>query len=283
MSGTPLNRLTAIGFRDIGHWSAADREGHLRYVLDGAVPDADKALLDVQSALYAYVEGGAVLYVGKTARSLKRRLQGYCTPSKSAITNWKCNGNIRSLLAQGTEVRIFIFAPTDDLKYGDFDIDLPAGLEEALILAFVPPWNGREGSKPITEDAEREAVGEKDTSHDLTSSNLVMAAASVPLATFKIKLGTAYYDKGILNPGVDASRYLGEHGEPLVIQFGKDGDIIPSQINRTANIGGAVRAVGKNAVIASWFQRHFGRGDIVDAEILGPHQIRLLAPGQINT
>jgi hypothetical protein len=277
MADATVQRLLAIGFRDIGRWTVADREGHLRYVLDGPVPDADRALLDVRSALYAYVQGNDVLYVGKTARSLKRRLQGYCTPGKAAITNWKCNGNIRSLLTQGATVRIFIFAPSDDLKYGDFEIDLPAGLEEALISAFAPPWNGRDGAKPITEEAEREKVEEKNVESVIASQDLTTVAATAPLATFTIKLGTAYYDQGIVNPGVDASRYLGEDGQPLVIQLGKEGEVIPSRINRTANLGGSVRAVGKNAAIAAWFQRNFKRGDTVNAEVLGPHRIRLLA------
>ena len=41
-------------------------------------------------------------------------------------------------------LRILVFNPISNLRYGDFDINLAAGLEDSLIAEFSPPWNGRE-------------------------------------------------------------------------------------------------------------------------------------------
>jgi hypothetical protein len=57
------------------------------------------------------------------------------------------------------ETRIFVFAPISDLRYGQFQIDLAAGLEESLIIAVAPPWNGREGKRLLTEEAKARSHG----------------------------------------------------------------------------------------------------------------------------
>jgi hypothetical protein len=51
---------------------------------------------------------------------------------------------------------------------------------------------------------------------------------------------------------------------------------VTSRINRTANKSGGARIVGRNARIAEWFQRHFSRGDVVEARVLGRNSILLL-------
>ncbi len=99
-----------------------------------------------------------------------------------------------------------------------------------------------------------------------------------PLAIFTITLGTAYYDQGLVNPGVDASRLLGADGEPVEVMFDDGTDPVVSVINRRANPNGTVRIVGHNRQIADWFRRHFQRGDLVKAQVLGANHILLMAP-----
>jgi excinuclease UvrABC nuclease subunit len=112
-----MERLTAIGFRRAGEW-----------VLDGekirVKPDAE---LPEGPALYAFVTGKTVRYVGKTIRSLADRMQNYRNPDPTQPTNERVNKNIRQCLGQHVAVDIYALAPVV--------------LEDSLIDAFKPEWN----------------------------------------------------------------------------------------------------------------------------------------------
>jgi hypothetical protein len=284
--------LLNIDFR-VAKWVKADNGKGIDYVLDGANVIADRALLEVRNAPYAFVQGDEVKYIGKTARSIRNRFTGYCNPGKtertSGVTNWRCHHNIKALLKEGLTTRILVFTPISHLRYGEFEIDLAAGLEEAMIMMFKPPWNGRDGTRPITEEAEREAneeadIGSVSESRSVQRSsaapdsktNLFEATSSQYEPTFQIKLGSAYYHQGFINPGTDASKHLGGHGDRIIVYLGSDSEQVDSVINRRANPNGSVRVVGNNRRIAEWFQRNFQPGDVVDAKVLDAQHIMLL-------
>lgn len=282
MSNHKLNGevLLNIGFVDIATWEADG--DFIAYRLVGGDSDAKQVMLHEPNALYAFACGEDVLYVGKTARSIGKRFVGYCRPGKTQQTNLRCHRNIKAALAEGAEIRILVFTPISHLRYADFEINLAAGLEDSLIKTFDPPWNGRERGQPITEEAEREEAEEAATEQpDALNADGIQQktmATTPALATFTVTLGTTYYEKGFLNPGVEASRYLGKDGDPIRIFFGDGSEPVISTINRTANRTGAVRIVGKNTQIAQWFQRHFKQGDTVHGRAIDAHSILLLAP-----
>lgn len=272
--------LLNLGFVDVGRWQPSG--DFIIYQLDGEDAEADQVLLDASNALYAFVRGDQVLYIGKTARSIRKRYVGYCRPGKRQATNQRCHRNIKAAIADGNEIRIFVFAPITHLRYADFEINLAAGLEDSLIRSFDPPWNGRERGQPISEEAEREEAEETETEQQGAA-----AAAGIPLAptvsgealaSFSIVLGPTYYQKGFLNPGVEASRYLGTDGSHIRVTFSNGSQTVVSKINRTANRTGAVRIVGGNQRIAEWFQEHFREGDIVQGRVIDLHTIELVAP-----
>ena len=93
------------------------------------------------------------MYIGKTTRSQRKRMVGYCQPGKGQTTSWRCNEKIRAALELGRQIDIYAFMPTSLLQYGGFDIDLAAGLQDMLILAFDPPWNGRTKGQAVSETA----------------------------------------------------------------------------------------------------------------------------------
>ena len=272
--------LLNLGFRDIGSWVLAAREGGLDCHLDGASPEADRLLMGERNSLYAFIHGDEVKYIGKTARTIRGRFAGYQNPGKTQPTNWRCNSKIRELLRQGDSVRILVFNPISHLRYGEFEINLAAGLEDALIEAFDPPWNGKERGRAITEEAEREELDEvqHQAAEEQSAPTLRAPPPSSPasVAAFKIVLGEAYYHQGIINPGAAASAHLGEDGEPVEVSFGDGTDPVISRIDRRANTGGSVRIVGRNREFARWFQRHFSKGETVQALVLDAHHIRLL-------
>lgn len=271
--------LLNLGFVDVGKWQP--RADSIAYDLDGADASAREVLLDAPNALYAFVRDDQVVYIGKTARSIRKRYVGYCRPGKTQATNQRCHRNIKAAIAEGTEIRIFVFTPITHLRYSDFEINLAAGLEDSLIREFDPPWNGKYRGHPISEDAEREEEEESEF-----GASDVVAVADAPakprasgqaIATFSVVLRATYYEKGILNLGVEASEYLGKDGDPIRVRFSDGSQTVVSKINRTANRTGAVRVIGGNTQIARWFQENFSEGETVHGSVVDPHTIELLA------
>jgi hypothetical protein len=189
------------------------------------------------------------------------------------------------MLGRGEAIRILVFNPISHLRYGDFEINLAAGLEDALIKDFDPPWNGRERGHAITEEAEREKSDEAAALPDVPLGHIVASSEEpatgrptpTSVASFQIVLGEAYYQQGLINPGVEASRYLGDDGDRIEINFSDGSEAVFSRIDRKANKSGSVRVVGRNRLIARWFQAHFEKGDVVEARVVDRNHILLLA------
>ncbi|CUX39260.1 GIY-YIG nuclease family protein [Agrobacterium deltaense] len=267
--------LLNLGFVDVGKWRLKD--DFITYELDGENAVSNRILLEAPNALYAFVREDQVLYIGKTARSIRKRYVGYCRPGGSQATNQRCHRNIKMAIADGGTVRIFVFTPITHLQYLDFEINLAAGLEDSLIREFDPPWNGKDKGRAISEDAEREE--EQETELDapaIAEADLSSCATGSILASFSVVLGPTYYKMGILNPGADASRFLGKDGEAIQVRFSDGSPTVVSKINRSANRTGAVRVVGQNSQIARWFQTHFDEGEIVEGVVLDEHTIVLV-------
>lgn len=133
-----LNRLLAIGFKPAGKWSLVNDV--LRLTLEPAV-------MHEQNVLYAFAVDGKLAYVGKTTQSLIKRMQGYRSPASTAerggSTNIKNNRNILSALSSGATVDIYALHALPSQAHGEFSVNLSAGLEDSLISALTPPWNGK--------------------------------------------------------------------------------------------------------------------------------------------
>lgn len=133
-----LGKLTKAGFEPAGRWLLA--EPGLEMVLEGGTARET-------NVLYAFAVDGALAYVGKTVQSLQKRMQGYKSPAvnanSGATTNIKNNRNIIAALSAGHTVDIFVLRSQGSQRHGEFEINLAAGLEDSLISALSPPWNGR--------------------------------------------------------------------------------------------------------------------------------------------
>jgi len=272
--------LIELGFQLLSTWLHAG--SNLTYT-PASVPPGLRPKLDARSALYAFVQNNEVKYIGKTARSIRKRFIGYCNPGSTQATNRRCFTHIKNGLAESRMTDILIFAPPAKLQYGAYQIDLAAGLEESLIAALNPPWNGGDIRK-ITEEAELEAevakeseVEEQPSSQSASNAEEPMAS-SAGIAEFTIKLGPTYYTQGYINPGVDASEKIGKDGEAIRVDLGDPGLFVLSEINRRANTNGSVRIIGENKTIADWFRKHFNPDDVVKASVLGTNRILLHRP-----
>jgi hypothetical protein len=255
--------LRALGFQEIACWTAGGTGIALQ------IDEGRKTQLTVANALYAFCRDEEVLYIGKTARTLKERLAGYCKPGASQRTNRRCNEAIGKALEKGEAIAVLAFIPVAHLRFLEFEINLAAGLEDALIRRFDPPWNGGGKGGAIAESAaiEAEQEGSGDT-----------APATPEIGSFEVHLGPTYYEKGVVNPGTAASALLGEDGQMLVVKFSDGSPSVATRIDRRANATGAVRFVGGNGAIADWFQAHFQLGETVAARILGPCEVEFIVP-----
>lgn len=133
-----LARLTEIGFTRAGCWRLTDR---------GLSLHLEERFAGVRNVLYSFAVDGALVYVGKTTKPLRERLQGYKSPAKSGksggSTNIKNNKNILDSLARGSAVEIFVLHNEFQLERGGFAVNFAVGLEDSLIADLAPPWNGR--------------------------------------------------------------------------------------------------------------------------------------------
>ena len=132
-------KLLAIGFKDEAQW-VTDDVGNLKHV--GNNQNSWKNLIKIPRALYAFCEGNNIKYIGKTTKSIASRFVGYCNPGNGRATNYKCNTRIKQLLSSGKVVRILVFVDDSHFCWGEHRISIAAGLEDALVSDFNPPWNG---------------------------------------------------------------------------------------------------------------------------------------------
>lgn len=126
------------GFEIAGQWNISK---------DSLELDLNPAMALERDVLYAFVVNGMLVYVGKTALSLRERMQRYKTPAKNSdnggSTNIKNNSNILVALRNGQEVKIFMLKIPGQHRHGEFLVSIAAGLETNLITELAPPWNNR--------------------------------------------------------------------------------------------------------------------------------------------
>jgi hypothetical protein len=129
--------LLQIGMEDAAQWVMDDKK--LKPVGDSS--PHWRYLTAIPNSLYAFACEGEVLYIGKTTKTLSKRFTGYCEPSSGRSADKRLQTAIMKLIRQRKEVRILVLPPTVPLKWGDYPINLAAGLEDALVQAFKPAWN----------------------------------------------------------------------------------------------------------------------------------------------
>ncbi len=133
-----LAKLQDAGFEHAGKWVLTQL---------GLGLDLNDVIGNKKDVLYAFAVDGALRYVGKTASTLRSRLQGYKTPPETvnngASTNIKNHQNIVAALKQGGTVDIYVLHAFPTQEHVGFAVSLAAGLEGSLIKDLTPLWNGR--------------------------------------------------------------------------------------------------------------------------------------------
>jgi hypothetical protein len=126
-----LDKLKKIGFEHVGTWTISENK---------IFPNLTFAH-KIRNALYSFVIGKEVRYIGKTTQELQRRLYGYMNPGPTQHTNINNNKKIREELKAGKVIKIFALVKTEPLVYRGMVINIAAGLEDNLIREIKPMWN----------------------------------------------------------------------------------------------------------------------------------------------
>lgn len=247
-----MNRLIEIGFIKVGYWQVSD--GLLKYSLD---PEYS----DVKNNLYAFVCDGEVKYVGKTTRLLKNRMYHYSRPGPTQSTNIKNNANIRQMIDRDIAVDIFVLPDTGLMHYGQFHLNLAAGLEDSIISIINPIWNGNK-SMSIEEDV-------------IPESRDVSIVQASNTKTFSFNMANTYWSRGFFNVPVISKDEFGQDGEKIKILFRDGTNSVIGMINRTANSSKSPRIMG-GTDLRNHFQNSYNIDDIVSFEVITPHIIKLV-------
>jgi hypothetical protein len=126
-----LARILDLGFIKVGKWTIEGSELAFE-LLDSR---------NQTNVLYAFVSGRRVLYIGKSAQTVYRRMMGYRNPGPTQRTNIRNNASLVEILSEGSAVEIYVLSDDQSLDYGGFRIDLADGLENSLISRLRPEWN----------------------------------------------------------------------------------------------------------------------------------------------
>jgi hypothetical protein len=126
-----LSKITDIGFRKAGDWSLLNGEPELSI----------EAEEDSENILYSFVVDGVPKYIGKTVQSLRKRMYGYRKPAATQSTNIRNNNHIKSALQSGSVVELYVLPDHGLLHFGEFHLNLAAGLEDSIVSLLSPEWN----------------------------------------------------------------------------------------------------------------------------------------------
>jgi hypothetical protein len=241
-----MNRLLDIGFEQAGHWALKDAKLIFELFRHSTQ----------RNILYAFICNGQVKYVGKTTQLLRTRMSGYKNPGNTQATNAANHRRIKSLLISGESVEILALPDNGLLHYGQFHLNLAAGLEDNIIKVLDPEWNGgeREMEPPPVPEAEQTAPN---TNH-----------------TFKLTLQQTYFKMGFFNVGVKSSKYFGDDGQTIELFLGAQERPELGTINRTANTNGTPRIMGGTA-LREWFKINAEPLKELTVSVLSPTAIRI--------
>lgn len=252
-----MNRLLEIGFEPAGHWLL--QGGELTYALTRHAAQ--------HNVLYAFVCDGQVMYIGKTTQRLRRRMHGYKRPGATQATNVRNNASLREQLTQGAAVEILALPDNGLMRYGQFHLNLAAGLEDDLIRVINPLWNGGlvdDGVHPPAPPLEQSVASGDEPLEDVVGG-------------FTFVLRQTYFDQGFFNVGVAAAALIGADGEAIDIYLDANQQSVLGMINRRANSNGSPRIMGGMGLRA-WFHKIGVVGSEIPVEVLSPTAIKLLTP-----
>jgi len=139
------------------------------------------------------------------------------------------------------------------LHYGQFHVNLAAGLEDSIISVLQPEWNGK-----------------------LMQSTADVFPEDRPQVTdsFSIVLHKTYFKSGFFNVPVLHAPSFGTHGEQIDIFCGKTSKPITGAINRRSNKTNTPRIMGGTG-LRDWFQANGAMRKKIIINVFSPNEIQI--------
>ena len=120
-----LGSLLELGFKEAGSFSLEDAVLTLGKNLEYA---------EQEELLYCFVLNDQPVYVGKTVKPLKERMEQYRRGDRSQKTNHRIHKKIvEALKHDNNEIKIYVLTFSEQETYRGFRLNLAAGLEDSLI------------------------------------------------------------------------------------------------------------------------------------------------------
>ena len=267
MNKSALERLLEIGFESAGEW-----------YLDGAEPRIELTRYEnAANVLYAFGCGDELLYVGRSGRSLRARMEGYERGGPPNSMRSRNRERIAAMLMIDQTIELLALPDPGNLHYGSFRVNLAAGLQHSLTQTLSPPWNSTTDANAAPKPAPKKRVrkhrvrlvnDDGDTYTDLTTDR----------PSYRFLVGYHYIDKGFFNVPMRYSRLFGGDQEKIRILCGRGRAPIHGHIDRTANTNSAPRIIGGRK-LKRWFQENSDLNKPVDIDILAPNAVWLRNPG----
>ena len=263
--------LEAIGFKHVGHWQLrADGPVYVLHRLRDAAP-----------ALYSFTIGEAVMYVGKTVRTLDQRLYGYKRGGATQRTNTRVRNEIRNALREGHLVDILGFHDPKPGRVGRFTLNLPAALEDDIINTLDPPWNGAKKSRsgalkePILPRVDPRIPPKQETQATSKTPESVPTVGGTTDCAFNITVEPTYYRKGFFNVPIAHEHCFSADGEMIEIRLPGHDRPLEARVNRTANNNKTPRIVGGTG-LRDWFQETTEVGGLIRVTVQDNSSIEMV-------
>ncbi|WP_240535164.1 MULTISPECIES: hypothetical protein [Enterobacteriaceae] len=163
------------------------------------------------------------------------------------------------MLSNNVAVDILVLPDSGLMHYGQFHLNLAAGLEDSIISAINPEWNGIQRPELKSEEV-------------ISTEAEIITHSSIKKFTFNMT--DTYWRRGFFNVPVVSSQKFGKDGENIKIVLHDGISSITAMINRTANQSGSPRIMG-GVELRQYFQLNYTIGDVVPFEVLTQNMMKL--------
>ena len=92
-----------------------------------------------------------------------------------------------------------------------------------------------------------------------------------------LTLHKTYYNQGFFNALIGNDQYVRKDEGPVTLVLGKSGREIEGNVNRSANMNGTARIMGRTH-LKQWFQENYKEDDKVPVNFASPSRIILGMP-----
>lgn len=255
-----METLRNIGFKEAGEWHKGQNRSGIDFSLE-------KYQNETQ-ILYAFISESTIRYIGKSDNSLQTRMNGYKNASSSQRTNIRVQEQIKRLLKEEIEVKIWAFIDSEGYKHNGVKIRLAAGLEDNLIELIKPEWNFRSNGKTRIKEQIEVSADE----NVLVETNQLIPIVKSNIKTFKIKTNEA--KNGRINFPKKQIDYtlLSEFDSEIRVYLGSDDLFFEARLIDT---GGGNARINK-ALLRDWYdEEHLSEQEYFNLEIIDKTAIKI--------